>query len=435
MNAPDSHPFPSSAIPASGAGMDRRLPSRPGLRWLKLGAAMLASGLAGGLLWLAMPQGVAINLTELEVAPVVQGQFRDELTVRATVQPLASVMLDATEGGRVEAVLVRDGALVKRGDLLFRLSNPQREQEVLARAADVAQQVANLAGLKVGLESSRAEHLRRLNDLGYALDRQRKAHQRNQQLATQGFLSAAALEESYDRLADQQHQLDQATLAMQAEITTRRQAIAQMERAIAGLSAGLKLVQTTAAGLAVQATADGRLTDFRLQLGESIKPGDRLGRIDSPDQFKLTANVDEFYLNRLQPGLKATVLLAGQSMVLTVSRLNPQIKDGRFSLELVFDQPPPAGGLKPGLGLDGRLTLGQAHSALLVPDNNFYADTGGTWIFVLSADGQRAERRAVKFGRRAAGQIEVLSGLMAGEKVIVSSYRHFQDAQRLRLTR
>lgn len=429
MNAPASHLPPH--IPVTGAGMDRVV-SRRRKPWVWVAAATGAAVLAG-LVWWLLPRGQVVSASELEIATVQSGQFRDELMLRSNAAPLASVFLDATEGGRVEAVHVRDGAMVKKGELLFRLSNPQRQQEMLARESDVAQQVANLAGLKVGLEASRADHRRELAGLEYSLDRVQKDHQRNSQLAAQGFLSAAALEESRDKLSQQQRLLAEARSDIQAELGTRQQAIDQMARAIGGLQDGLKIMHTTADALAVRAPTDGRLTDFRLEEGESVKPGDRLGRIDTPERYKLTASADEFYLGRVALGLKGSAQIGGQTYAVTLARLNPQVKDGRFNLELQFSAAMPTQ-MQPGQGVDARISLGQPSQSLLLPDGAFYTDTGGAWIFVLAGGEGQAERRAIRLGRRAANQIEVLGGLKAGERVIVSSYRDFREAQRLRVS-
>jgi HlyD family secretion protein len=389
--------------------------------------------LAGILAWQAMPHGQAVKAGDIDIATVSSGLFRDELTLRASAAPLASIVLDATEGGRVEAVYVHDGAMVKKGELLFKLSNAQRQQEVLARSAEVAQQISNLASLRVGLVASLVaslgEHRREVSDLSYEVDRAEKTHARNQALAEKGFLSSAALEESADKLAQQQRLLANARQTASEEQASRQQAIGQMDRAIAGLNDGLKLVKSTAEALAVRAPTDGRLTDFNLQEGESVKPGDRLGRVDTPDRFKLVSNVDEFYLSRVAPGLKGVARIGDRDVALTLSRLNPQVKDGRFSIEMNFDAAP--GHLQPGQSLDGRLTLGQPNAALLLPDGAYYRDGGGSTVFVLDADGRHAERRTVRLGRRTAGQVEVLGGLRAGDKVVISSYQRYRDAKTL----
>lgn len=416
---------------ATGAAMDRVIPRNPRQRWLKWGGVAVVTVALLALGWQLMPRGLSVKADEVEVATVTDGTFLDELVVHSTLAPLSSVMLDATEGGRVESVLVKDGALVKKGDLLFRLSNPQRLQEVLARSADVAQQLANLSSQRAALAASRASYRRDIGTQEYELEQVRKAHARNQRLAAQGFVSSAALEESADKLVHQQKLVEDAKADSNAELTTREQSIRQMDSAIEGLNTGLRLMKQAADGLSVRAPVDGRVTGFQLQEGESVKPGDRVGRVDSPDRFKLSASVDEFYLGRVATGLRSTVEIDKKTYALAVSRINPQVKDGHFVVELNFTDAAPSG-LQAGQGVEARITLGQPGRALLIPDAAFYADTGGTWLFVLDAKGEHAERRAVRLGRRAAGRIEVLGGLRAGEQVVISSYRRFGDAQQLR---
>jgi HlyD family secretion protein len=183
----------------------------------------------------------------------------------------------------------------------------------------------------------------------------------------------------------------------------------------------------------VRAPADGVLTGFRLLVGETVRPDQHIGRVDDPRQFKLTAQIDEFYLSRVATGRPGRVLQDGRAYALRVAAVYPQIKDGRFSAELAFtDGQPPV--LSPGQGLDAQLTLGEPARALLLPNGAFASDTGGAWAFVVASDRQHASRRAIRLGRRSNTQVEVLSGLAAGETVIVSSYASFGKAEQLRLT-
>jgi len=417
----------------SGAAMDRVLARDPRRRWIKVGAGAAAVALLAAAVWLMLPRGFAVAASELDIATVADGVFQDALAVRSTVVPLSSVFLDATEGGRVEEVLVRDGATVKRGELLFRLSNPQRDQEALARSADVAQQLANLSTMRAALAASKAGYQRDLAGFEYAVERADIEHTRQAELARRGFVSAAVLDESTAKLVQQKRLLAQTRADATAEFRIRDQSIKEFDAAITGLNQGLRLVRASAEQLAVRAPVDGRLTGFSLQVGESVKTTDRVGRIDSAGQFKLSASVDEYYLNRMATGLKGKVEQGGQGYALTVSQINPQVKDGRFTMLLQFDGAAPAG-LQPGKSLDTQVTLGQSARALLLQDGAFYADSGGAWVFVLDADGGHATRRSVKLGRRAAGKVEVLGGLAAGERVVVSGYRRFGEVASLRLS-
>jgi HlyD family secretion protein len=424
------HTAPAESA-ASGAAMDQPLPPRRGRmqRRLLAAAAMLA---VCSLLWQLLPRGLQVDASSVRIGIVSAGLLRDDVALRATAVPLHSVMLDAVESGRVEEVQARDGSAVLQGEPLFRLSNPQRRLELLQRESEHAQQISNLNNLRVNVAAGRAVRQRRIADLEFALAQARKQHARTAALAGQGYISAAALEESADRLAQQSRLLADERAGDATESATQDAAVRQMEAAIARLDAGLKLVNAAIEALVVRAPVAGLLSDFRLQVGETITPGQHIGRIDEQERFKLAAQVDEFYLSRLTTGLSGSATLGGRTHAVTVSRIYPQIKDGRFALELSFSGDAPAR-LSPGQSLEATLTLGGTRSALLLPNGPFVNDSSGAVAYVLDRDGALATRRAVRLGRRNASQIEVQAGLAAGERVIISAYAGFGGAERLQL--
>ena len=394
------------------------------------GAALLAACTFAA--WHFMPRGLQVAAQDVRIAAAEQAVFLDDIVVRATAEPLNSVILDSVESGRVEEVFARDGAMVKKGHLLFRLSNPQRNLELLARQAEHAQQISNLSNLRVAQEAGRTDHQRRLSDLEFALAQAEKQHARNAKLAAQGFISSVSVDESADKLAQQRRAFRQEAEASDTDARVRRDALAQMERAIKGLQSGLLLVNATVDALAVRAPVDGMLTGFRLQVGETIKTDQHIGRIDDPNRFKLSALVDEFYLNRVTVGRHASVRQGDRSYAADISTIYPQIKEGRFTVELVFtkEQPPV---LSPGQSLDAQVTLGEPGKATLLPNGAYLNETGAAWVFVVGRDGETVTRRAIRSGRRSNSQVEILSGLAPGEQVIVSSYAAFEKTERLQL--
>jgi HlyD family secretion protein len=429
-------PAPSdAALPPSGGGMDRVVRVSPRARWLRRGAS--AAGILGvaAALLAAMPRGLPVARGDLSVDTVKPGIFDDELVVRAAVVPARSVLLDATDGGRVDAVLAADGALVNAGDLLYRLSNPQREQEVLARSSEVAQQLANLSVQRTALASARAAQRRELATLAFDLERTDAETERTRRLAQQGFVSPVALQDALRRSGLQKRLLDQAREDDDAELRTREQSLHELERAVAGLEDGLRLVRAAAAGLAARAPIAGRLAGFALQVGASVHAGDHLGRVDAEGEFKLGAQVDEFYRDRLRVGLAGSVRPddGRPATALRLARIQPQISNGQVGVELEFSGAAPRG-LQAGQSVDARIVLGDSRPALLLSDGPFYADSGGAWVYVLDGAGASAQRRGVRLGRRAAGRIEVLDGLRAGDRVIVSGVRRFADATHLRIS-
>jgi len=218
------------------------------------------------------------------------------------------------------------------------------------------------------------------------------------------------------------------------EMRIKRDGVRQMEQAIERLDAGLKVVNEAIDALAVRAPIAGRLTDFRLQLGEIVKSEQRIGRIDDPSQFKLAAQIDEYFLGSVLTGKKGSVNVNGRDYAVEVSRVFPQITDGRFLVELLFagDAPPE---MNPGQSAETRITLGGTSPGLILPNDAFLGDTGGTWAFVLAPDGGSAEHRKIRVGRRNNSQVEVASGLAPGERVIVSTYAGFGKAERLQITK
>jgi HlyD family secretion protein len=417
----------------TGAAMDRPLPKkRPNYLAILLGGLALAGAIAtiAGL----VPRGLQVRESELRVATVQQGMFRDDVLVRASAAPLHTIMLDALETGRVEEVLVNDGALVNKGDLLFRLSNPQLRLNLVAREAERTQQISNLSNMRVAMETSQSEHERRFLDLTFALAQASRLHTRYASLRQSGYISASTFEDSEDKLNQQQQALSDESRRFAMEMRIKRDAIKQMQQAIEQLDSGLQVVNESIQALAVRAPIAGRLTDFQLQVGEIVEPEQHIGRIDDPDRFKLLAAVDEFYLGRVSAGEKGRVTADGREYDVVVSRVFPQVTDGRFSVELLFTGVAPAE-MRPGESVETRIALGATTHALILPNDAFLNDSGGTWVFMIAPDGKSAERRSIRIGRRNNSQVEVTGGLAPGERVIVSSYAAFGKAKRLQISR
>lgn len=415
--------------------MDTVLPRKRFGKRSQLIVAVVALVLGGAALaWKLMPQGLSVAARDVRTATVTRGLFHDDIVVRAAAAPLSSVILDAVESGRVEEVYARDGKLLSTNELIFRLSNPQRRLELLARESDLATQISNLSNLRVVFEAGRRDHLRRALELKYALAQAQREYQRNTSMARQGFIADAALEISADKVTQARQALQDEDASARIDMQTKENALRQMEHAIASMESGLSLVRANMGALVVRAPTAGRLTDFHLQVGETVKLDQHIGRIDDPQNFKLVAQVDEFYLSRVAVGQRAEVKSGAATFEAQVSRIFPQISGGRFKAELTFNkgQPPK---MSPGQSIDVQIALGDPTQALHVVNGPFMNDGGGTWVFVLDANGQTASRRAIRTGRRNNAQVEILSGLAAGERILTSSYAGFLHANRLELTK
>jgi len=417
----------------TGAAMDRLLPRRrPNYLLLSLSGVGLVAAVAT-IAWM-VPRGLSVSESELRIATVQQGMFRDDALVRARAAPLHTVMLDTLETGRVEEVLVNDGALVKKGDLLFRLSNPQLRLNLVAREAERTQQISNLSNMRVEMETRQSDHERRLLDLTFAVSQARRLHARYASLRPGGYISATTFEDSEDKLNQEEEAVSEENARFATEMRVKREAIHQMRQAIAQLDSGLQVVNESIQELAVRAPIAGRLTDFQLQVGEIVEPEQHIGRIDDPTRFKLLAEVDEYYLGRVSIGEKGRVTAGGREYEVAVTRVFPQVREGRFSIELLFTGEAP-GTMSPGESVETRISLGETKPGLILPNDAFLNDGGGAWVFVVSRDGRSAERRPIRIGPRNNSQVEVSGGLAAGERVIVSSYAPFGNAKRLQISR
>ena len=422
--------------PASGAGMDRIITqSTPAWRkWIGWAAlAVIALTIVAWLLAKLDGQTFVVENSRVTVAPVVAGKFEDYIPIRGRVTPLSTVYLDVIEGGQVQQRLVEDGAMVNPGDLLVVLSNTAMQLDVTRNEAMITEQLNNMRTIELRLEQNRLQHKRALVEMDYQIQRLRRQVERLSNLDHAGVAAKSQLEDAQDEL-DYFINLRIVTLESQATDTRLQETqLKFLRRSGQQLQESLQLAHANLDALNVRAPVAGKLSGLDVEVGQSIQRGGRLGQIDDPTQFKLRVSVDEFYLNRVDLGQQANFERNGTEYALVVGKIYPQVRDGQFELDLTFDHTQPTD-IRRGQTIQARLTLGEANNALVIPNGTFYQDTGGNWIFVVTADGSEAHRRSVRLGRRNAKHIEVLEGLEAGERVITSAYSSFKTMQHLSLT-
>ena len=416
----------------SGQGMDRRVKKKtPMGRKLMYGILGLLVLLFAGWLVSTLLAGrsLSVNSERIAVADVSVGTFEDFIPLRGRLVPLRTVYLDAVEGGRVEEVLVEDGAVVDAGDPIVRLSNTNLQLEVLGREAAVTEQLNFMRTLELQLEQNRLAHKRNLVEIDYQITRLTRAIDRQGDLAAKELVSKSTLDELQDEL-DYYENRRAVTLESQAtDARLQEEQLQQLRAAATQLEASIELARRNLDDLNVRAPVAGKLSGFDVEIGESIERGGRLGQIDDPDAYKLNVRIDEFYLGRVDIGQTAIATNNGRALELEVAKIYPQVNDGQFEVDMTFAEEP--AGLRRGQTLQLRLTLGDNSDATLIPNGSFYQETGGNWIFVVAPDGSEAIRRTVRLGRRNTDYIEVLDGLEPGEKVITSPYTSFVGMDRL----
>jgi HlyD family secretion protein len=420
----------SSGGEMSGAGMDRKVvkTTRPWktLGWVTLSLIVVAY-IVYSQLFASSGKAIKVDSQRIAISPVTSGIFEDFIPIRARVVPAKTVYLDAIEGGRVERILVEDGAELKRGDLIVELSNSSLQLSVLGNEASVAEQLNNLRSIELSLEQNRLQHKRNLADINYQIKLLTRQLSREEELIKTGAVSQSTFADNADTL---NWYKERQALTLESQASDKRLQESQMvflKDTAVRLESNLEISRQNMANMNVKAPVDGKLSGFDFEVGQSIDKGERLGQIDTPDDFKLTALIDEFYLSRVDINQQATY----EAFQLSISKIYPQVSNGQFEVDLQFANQQPAG-IRRGQTVQTKLTLGDASEALLIPNGAFYQDTGGNWIFVVTADNSEAIRRPVRLGRRNSRFIEVLDGLEVGERVVTSPYTSYQDMQRLK---
>lgn len=421
-------------VSISGQGMDRVVAKKTPIA-RKIAYAVAALLAAVFIYWLVGMllggRSLSVNSQRVVVSEVTNGEFEDFIPLRGRLVPSSTVYLDAIEGGRVEAVLVEDGTLVQAGDLIARLSNTNLQLEVLGREAAVTEQLNNMRTIELQLEQNRLSHKRNLVEIDYQVTRLTRSIQRQRELAQKNLVSQSAVDELQDEL-DYYVKRRAVTIESQATDAHLQEAqLAQLRAAGEQLETSLAFARKNLEDLNVKAPVAGKLSGFNIEIGESIARGGRLGQIDDPEGFKLSAQIDEFYLGRVDIGQVASAEIGRRNYALRVTKIYPQVKNGQFEVDMVFAEAP--GDVRRGQTMQVKLTLGDDADATLIPNGSFYQETGGNWIFVVSPDGTEAVKRSVRLGRRNTDFIEVLDGLEPGESVITSPYTSYVGMDRLTL--
>jgi len=384
----------------------------------------LIATIAGG-------RSLSVNSQRIIVSPVTAGSFEDYIPLRGRLVPRSTVYLDAIEGGRIEQVLIEDGALVEAGEPIAVLSNTSLQLEVLGREAAVTEQLNNMRTIELQLEQNRLSHKRNLVEIDYQIVRLTRSIERQRKLVSKELVSQSTIDELEDELTYYRNRREITLESQATDARMQEQQLRQLRDAGEQLQASLSFARKNIDDLNVRAPVAGKLSGFNVEIGQSIERGGRLGQIDDPDGYKLNVRIDEFYLGRVDLEQVATAEHNKRSFELRIAKIYPQVKDGQFEVDMTFDEDPV--GLRRGQSLQVRLTLGDNADAVLIPNGSFYQETGGKWVFVVSPDGNEALKRSVKLGRRNTDFIEVLDGLQPGEKVITSPYTSYVGMDRLTL--
>lgn len=407
---------------------------RPWWQWF---VGLMIVSVLGWILYQAVSDAsvrtTSVPINQLIIGTVQSGTLEDIISVRGSVQPLNSVFLDAVNGGVVEQIFVEEGAFVEAGQPLLQLSNTSLRLNVASNDTAITEQLNNLTNIANGLETTQLNTEREIINIEYRIITLERQMRRQQELVNERMISQQDFDAIVDELEYQKRLLVNTRARQTLEDRIRRDRQMQIAAQIEKLEENLSLAQSSFESLLVRAPIAGQLTSLPVQIGESKISGQRLGQIDVVNQYKIAAQIDEFYVSRVVPGQPARFALSGSNYSVLIDKVYPEITSGLFTVDLIFDAAVPDN-LRRGQTLQLELTLGSPQETLLLPVGSFVQETGGNWVFVLDASGQQAHRRNISVGRRNNRFIEVREGLSAGDRVITSGYGAILNADRVQLS-
>jgi len=370
----------------------------------------------------------------LVISTIKQGEFAEYLPLRGVVEPEKTIFIDAIDGGRVEEVLIQEGALVEQGQAILKLSNTNLQLNVLAREAEVSEQINNMRNTRLALEQNQLSLKRDVIELDFEVLRLQKQFTRNQVLIKKNLISQQAFEEIKDELDFQFKYRETVQQSQQKEALLQSQQLEQLAQSIKTLESNLAISRGSLDKLIIRAPSSGQLTFLDAQVGESKSNGQRLGQVDLIEKYKVTAQVDEFYVSRVAKGQTASFELNQQTYQIDVAKVYPGIDNGTFKVDFSISNKEAAKQLRLGQSVQLKFNLSSSESKLQIANGGFMQNTAGSWVFVVDKNGAQANKRAIRLGRKNPQSIEVISGLTKGERVITSSYASFADAEQLSLS-
>ncbi|MBL7825265.1 MAG: HlyD family efflux transporter periplasmic adaptor subunit [Saprospiraceae bacterium] len=373
-----------------------------------------------------------VQRDKITVSKVERGVFDEFIVVTGVVQPLRTYQLDAVEGGYVAEKVLDGGASVKKGDLILKLENQRLMLDYVNRETEMYDLINNLENTRLRLRQDKFTLKKTLSELEYQIQQAKDDHDRNAKLYADKVVSAQEFNRTritYERLV-QQREIEIENQKFQEENSLTQ--IKQLEGTLDRTKLNLTMMKENLANLSVRAPVGGLLSRVDVEIGQSITAGQNIGQIDDVNGFKMRVEVDEHYISRIFPGLEGSFEFSGSSHKLVVYKVYPEVRNGRFEVDMSFAAAVPAG-IRRGQSVPVRLQLGKPAEATLLASGGFFSSTGGNWVYVLNEGNNKAVKRNISLGRKNPQFYEVLDGLQAGESVITSSYDNFDEKDVLNL--
>lgn len=367
-----------------------------------------------------------VNADTLSVSEVRSGEFNDYIRVSGQVQPMTTIQISPLEGGIVQEIIIEEGSKVRAGDEILRLSNDNLDLQILNSEAELAEKENLLRNTLISMEQQRLSVQQEKLQLQIDVKRLRRKYEQNKALYEERLISREeylTAQEDYELAAGRLELVKERALQ---DSLYRGVEIKQMQESLDNMRLNMQMIRRRKDNLTIKAPIDGELGLLDVGLGQSISNGTKIGQINNLDSYKIEAQIDEHYIDRVNAGLEATFERQNESYEAVIRKVYPEVREGKFKADFKFSGEQPAN-IRTGQTYYLNLQLGQPESAILIPRGTFYQKTGGKWIYVVAPEGGKAVRREIRIGRQNPQFYEVLEGLEPGEKVITSGYDNFGD--------
>ena len=412
--------------------MDRKIEKKKGLALLFSRKALpywFGTFIAAFILWVALRDNsstLRVNADLITIGEVQSGEFNDYIRISGQVHPMTTVQLSPRESGIVKAIITEEGSTVKEGDIIIRLSNDDLDLEILNSEANLAEKENALRNTMIQMQQEKMQLSLTTLELQTEVKRKGRTLESQKRLYDDGLIGKEEYLRSEEEYALFSKKLE-VTLARSAQDSIYRNVqIEQMKESLENMKANMRRIRGRKENLDVKAPIDGVLGLLDVALGQSIGSGSKIGQINAIGSYKIEAQIDEHYIDRVTVGLEAKFERQNEIFNAVIRKVYPEVRDGKFKAEFRFSGDQPAN-IRTGQTYYLNLQLGQAQSAILIPRGTFYQKTGGKWIYVVDPDGNKAVKREIRIGRQNPQFYEVLEGLEPGEKVITSGYDNFGD--------
>ena len=392
--------------------------------YMAVGCMVLVAG--GWLVFGSHASTLRVNSDELTVSEVRRTEFKDYVRTNGQVMPIQVVQISPEEGGIVVEKVVEEGSHVRKGDVIVRLSNSNLDLQILNAEAELAEKQNMLRNTQVAMQQDRLNNQTEQAQLEMDTRRKQRTFEQNKRLYGEKLISREDFLQSQEdyQLSTKKRALVSKRLKQDSLYRTVQ--MDQMEDNLQAMRRNVVLVRQRKDKLEVRSAIDGELGLLDVELGQSIQPGQKIGQLNDLSDYKVQAEIDEHYIDRVRQGLTATFTRGDRQYRLQVRKVYPEVRDGKFRCDFIFRGQRPEN-IRTGQTYYIDLELGQPEQAVLIPRGTFFQTTGGQWIFVLSADGSKAYRRQIRIGRQNPQYYEVLEGLEPGERVVTSGYEAFKD--------